>query len=467
LPVARNLIAELQSLLTVGKLSTEPDDLSLFGKDWSQLAKANPCAIAFPTSTQEVASILRFCLKNDIAVVPSGGRTGLSGGAYAANGELVLSLVKMNRIQPIDTLGLSLRVECGAITEAVHDFCRPHGLTWPVDFASKGSSQIGGNLATNAGGIRVIRYGNTRNWVLGITAVTMQGEIIHCNGALEKNNTGLDLRQLLIGSEGVLAVMTEATLKLTKIPAQTTLSIFSLPNFSAVTKLFLEARSSGLTLSAFEVIDGNCYQSVVENLGAVCPLAKGAAAYCVIEFETDDSSAAELQVQNWIESIFEQNLVQDGVSALTARDKIDFWKIREGVAESIMNGNIIYQQDVSVPVAKLEKFYGEITERYKLAYPEFKVYFFGHFGDGNLHIFIQKPPGMLDDVFKHGCEQSSTDLFEFVRQCEGSISAEHGIGLLKRKAIKYSRSETDICLMNGIKKTFDPKGLLNPGKMLS
>src|SRR6185503_9173192 len=189
-------------------LTSSPEDLQTYGRDWTKVYSPKPAAIAFPRTTDEVSRFLKICSKNNIAVVPSGGRTGPSGGAVATAGEIVLSLAKMNRMGPVDTLSHTVRVQAGAVTEAVHQHCAAQGLTWPVDFASKGSSQVGGNIATNAGGVRVIRYGLTRQWVLGVEVVLANGDVLQLNGALEKNNTGVDLRQLFIGSEGILGVVT-------------------------------------------------------------------------------------------------------------------------------------------------------------------------------------------------------------------------------------------------------------------
>lgn len=445
------------------RISTKKEDLEVYGQDWSQLIPPNPSAVVFPQSTEEVAQVLRYCNEQQIAVVPSGGRTGLSGGACAAKGEVVLSLERMNKIGPVNPLSFTVQVECGAITQAVHEACAPHGLTWPVDFASKGSSMVGGNLATNAGGVRVIRYGNARNWVLGITAVTMDGTIHHFNGALEKNNTGYDFRQLLIGSEGTLAVMTEAVLKLAPLPEETSVYFFALEGFSQVVQLFQEARKAPFALSAFEVLDSLCYQSVTKNLHISPPISTPAGAYVLMEFEHSKESNG---LEEWLGSLFEKDMLLDGVMAKSQKEKDDLWKIREGVAESIMMDGIVYQQDVSVPVDCLENFYTGISERYAKAYPDFSTFFFGHIGDGNLHIFIRKPKEMETKQFEQRCYESNADLFSFVHQFRGSVSAEHGIGLLKKNAIQYSRSKEELALMAGIKKVFDPRGLLNPGKLL-
>jgi FAD/FMN-containing dehydrogenase len=220
MPASPAFFEALSRALPGDAVTRDPGELVEYGRDWTRVVEPAPCAVAMPRTTAEVVTIVRLAAEHGVAVVPSGGRTGLAGGAVAAKGELVLSLSRMRAMHPVDTLGGTVRVQAGAVTQAVHEHAAPSGLTWPVDFASKGSSTVGGNIATNAGGVKVIRWGVTRPWVLGLEVVLASAEVLHVGGALEKNNTGLDLRQLFIGSEGTLGVVTEATLKLAKLPAR-------------------------------------------------------------------------------------------------------------------------------------------------------------------------------------------------------------------------------------------------------
>jgi FAD/FMN-containing dehydrogenase len=442
---------------------TNPEMLSRYGQDWSGVLTPAPKALVFPKTTEEVAEILSYCSRNEIPVVPSGGRTGLSGGAVAEQKELILSLEKMTRLGPVDTLGLTMQAEAGAITQNIHEHCRVHGLTWPVDFASKGSSTLGGNIATNAGGIRVLRYGNTRNWILGIKAVTMDGQILELNGALEKNNTGFDLRNLLIGSEGCLAVVTEATLKLTPLPQATSLCFFSLADFSSLLNLFSHCRRSGLCVSAFETLDGPSFELVLKHQQISRPLQKAGEVYGLVEVEHGEHEGEK--VAECMAAWADLPGILDSALAQSPREKEELWKIRESVAEAIMTNEEVHQQDVSVPVASLKEFYSDIRSRYSKAYPDFSVFFFGHIGDGNLHIFIRRPRTMEPEEFHRICAQSDLGLFEYVRKFAGSVSAEHGIGLLKKAALSYSRSPQEISLFRSIKGAFDPKFLLNPRKI--
>lgn len=462
-------IPELTKRFRADFFSSLPEDLEKYGKDWSGVLTPAPSLIAFPRSTLEVSELLRACSALSVPVVPSGGRTGLSGGAVAAHGEVVLSLEKMNRMGKCDLEALTLDVEAGAITEAVHELAKHDHLTWPVDFASKGSSQIGGNLSTNAGGVRVIRYGLTRNWVLGLTVVTMDGEILRLNGALEKNNTGLDLRQIFIGSEGTLGVITETTLKLCPLPndVKTRVCFFAVPNFAAVLRLFALARSGPFTLSAFECLSDLCLAEVV-NSGLRSPFgASDAGAYVLMECEERDGDSMEA----WLVSIFEEKfngttLILDATMAQSSRERAEFWSLRENVAEAILNQGETHQQDLSVPLDALGDFFSGVETRYSQAYPEFSVFIFGHIGDGNLHIFIRKPAHVTSEDFHRQCAESDQVLFQLCESFKGSVSAEHGIGLLKKPALPYSRTETELAYCRALKQVFDPRGLLNPGKIL-
>lgn len=461
-------MTQIRGFLQVSQIITDPRECTHFAQDWSNVLTPKSPAIIFAESTQQVSQILKAASEYGISIVPSGGRTGLSAGAVATNGEVVLSLSRLNFIRDLHLGALTVRVGAGAITQAVHEFCEPKGVTWPVDFASKGSSCVGGNIATNAGGVRVLRYGNTRNWVLGLTAVTMDGTIHHFNGELEKNNTGFDFRQLLIGSEGTLAVVTEAVLKLAPLPHSRSVFFFALPDFAAVIELFSFARSKISSLSAFECLDRACLEKTIEHFSLKEPVSLGIGAgdsepQAFVLMEVENCSGEDCS--EWLAEIFDAGLVSDGVMAQNDREAKELWHYREGVAESILAGHDVHQEDVSVPVAKLADFYSEIHTRYAKAFGT-GVFFFGHIGDGNLHIFIQRPANEDKAAFLARCKAIDLELFEVLRNFKGSVSAEHGIGLLKKHAIHFTRSPEEIELMRGLKRVFDPKGLLNPGKVL-
>lgn len=443
-------------------LLTDPEEVRARGVDWTRVWEPDPSAVALPRTTAEVAALLRLCDAHRVPVVPSGGRTGLAGGAVAASGELVLSLERMRRIDPIDVVGGTVRVQAGAITEAVHAAAAEHGLTWPVDFASKGSSQVGGNIATNAGGIRVIRYGTTRQWVLGLEVVTAAGDVLEIGGALEKDNTGLDLRQLFIGSEGTLGVITEATLKLAPLPGPSDVFLFGLADLDAVLALFAKARRGPFVVSAFELLTAPCLARVAAHRGLRSPLDAACSHYVVLEVEAPDRG----RIDGWMEEVVDEGLVEDGVVAAGAAQARELWALRESISESLAATGFPHKNDVSLPIARLGAFAARLEDVFAERYPGWEVCLFGHVGDGNLHVNVMKPDDLDVDAFLARTHEADEALFELVRGFGGSVSAEHGIGLLKRPWLRFSRSPAELATMRAVKAALDPHGTLNPGKVL-
>jgi FAD/FMN-containing dehydrogenase len=432
-----------------------------YGRDWTRVFDPAPCAIAFPRTTSDVAGIVRLCAAHGVAVVPSGGRTGLAGGAVAANGELVVSLTKMRAMHPVDVVGGTVRVEAGAITEAVHQHCAPSGLTWPVDFASKGSSTVGGNIATNAGGVKVIRWGLTRQWVLGLRVVLASGEVLDASSALEKNNTGLDLRQLFIGSEGTLGIVTEATLKLAPLPRRLDVLLFAVEDLPAVVRLFRETRAAPFTLSAYEMFTAACLARVLAHRQLRDPLDTPASHYVLVELEDADRAAME----TWVQSLFERTLVVNGTLAQSSSEARDLWALRESISESLSATGFPHKNDIALPIAALEAFCADLGDLFARRYPGWEVCLFGHIGDGNLHVNVMKPPQVEKEAFLARVKEADRDMFDLVKAHGGSVSAEHGIGLLKKPWLGWTRSPVEIATMKAVKRALDPSGLLNPGKV--
>ena len=451
----------LLEILGADGLSTAPVLDEIVGRDWTRVHEPAPSAIAFPRSTEQVAAVVKLCCDHEVAVVPSGGRTGLAAGAVAKDGELVLSLERMRAIGEVSPVALTLHVEAGAITEAVHQKASEHGLTWPVDFASKGSSQVGGNIATNAGGVKVIRYGLTRQWVLGLTVVTGTGEVLELGGALEKNNTGVDLRQLFIGTEGTLGIVTEATLKLTREPGHLDVFFFAVEDLAAVLRVFEAARKGPFEVSAFEMLTDRCLARLHRHRGLSSPLETDASHYVLLEVESHDRAALDA----WLEGVIEQELVLDGTLAAGLEQARKLWELREGISESLSATGLPHKNDIALPIDALPAFCAELERAFEERYPDFEVCLFGHIGDGNLHVNVMKPDEMDKAVFLSRVSEADAALFELVRAHRGSISAEHGIGLLKKKWLGYTRSEAEIALMRQMKAVLDPKGILNPGKV--
>lgn len=443
------------------RLSTEPGDMEHYGRDWTRRWTPAPLAVALPSSAEEVQMIMRWANEEGVAVVPSGGRTGLSGGAVAANGELVLSLERMNRVLDFNAVDRTLTVQAGIPLEAVHNAAREHGLAYPVDFGARGSCSIGGNIATNAGGIRVIRYGNTREWIAGLAVVTGKGDLLELNRGLIKNSSGYDLRQLMIGSEGTLGIVVEATLRLTDPPPPTNVMLLALPSFEMLMKVFAAFRER-LALEAFEFFTDRALHHVLAH-GAQKPFDEVHPYYVVTEFAVGDERL-EAAAMAAFEHCLEQGLVSDGVISQSDAQAAQLWRLREGITESLARWRP-YKNDVSVRISAMPAFLAQTQALLGREYPQFDVVWFGHIGDGNLHINVLKPEGMDDDEFVGHCEQVTKLLAQTLERHGGSISAEHGIGLVKKPYLLGTRSEAEVEVMRGIRRVLDPNGVLNPGKL--
>jgi FAD/FMN-containing dehydrogenase len=453
-------LAALAARLPNLRLLTDPADLEHYGRDWTRRWTPAPLAIALPGDVAEVQGVVRWANEQNVAVVPSGGRTGLSGGAVAANGELVLSLERMNRVLAFDAVDRTLTVQAGMTLHAVHEAAREQGLLYPVDFAARGSCSIGGNIATNAGGIRVIRYGNTREWIAGLTVVAGNGELLQLNRGLIKNSSGYDLRQLLIGSEGTLGVVVEATLRLTDPPPPSQVMLLALPNMEALMEVFSLFRSR-LTLQAFEFFTDAALRHVLAH-GAQRAIDGEHPYYVVTEF--DSSESAQDAALAAFEIGVDHGWISDGVIAQSDAQAAALWRLREGITESLAPHRP-YKNDISLRISALPDFLREIQALLGREYPHFDVVWFGHIGDGNLHINVLRPDDLSDSDFIAQCEHVTKLLAETLQRHGGSISAEHGIGLVKRAYLGSTRSEAEIALMRGVRQVFDPKGLLNPGKL--
>lgn len=443
------------------RLKTDAADLEHYGRDWTRRWTPAPLAIALPGTVAEVQAVVCWANEHKVAVVPSGGRTGLSGGAVAANGELVLSLERMNKPLAFDAVDRTLTVQAGMPLEALHNEAREHGLIYPVDFAARGSCSIGGNIATNAGGIRVIRYGNTREWIAGLKVVAGNGELLELNKGLIKNSSGFDFRQLMIGSEGTLGIVVEATVKLTDPPPATNVMLLALPSFEVLMQVFSAFRER-LQLEAFEFFTDLAVKHVTAH-GAQYPFDEIHPYYVVTEYASADE-AGEAAALAAFEHCMEQGWVLDGVISASEAQAQQLWRLREGITESVARYKP-YKNDVSVRISAMPAFLAETQALINGAYPHFEVVWFGHIGDGNLHINVLKPDETSDADFLAQCEQVTKLLAQVLQRFHGSISAEHGIGLVKKAYLSSTRDEAEIALMRGVKRAFDPNGLMNPGKV--
>ncbi len=450
----------LDELFSARALKRDPDSLSQWGCDWTRSFTVAPAAVVFPESVDEVVALVRLANEEGFALVPSGGRTGLSGGAVAGNGEVVVSFDRMNRILEFSEADRLVRCQAGVITQTLQQFAEEKGLYYPVDFASAGSSQIGGNISTNAGGIKVIRYGLTRDWVAGLKVVTGTGEVIDCNHGLIKNATGYDLRHLFIGAEGTLGLVVEAQMRLAKAPAPQQVMVLGVPAFPDVLEV-LGTFQSGLTLSAFEFFSEMALTKVLAHQDLQRPLGEPVPFYALLEFDEGEVEAA----MRLFEQTVAEGWVTDGVLSQSEGQAADLWALREGISESIAPYTP-YKNDLSVRISMMPAFIEEVDALVAASYPDFEICWYGHIGDGNLHLNILKPDDLSGEEFYDRCHAISPNIFEAVRTRDGSISAEHGVGLLKRDFLGFTRSDADMALMARLKQVFDPNLVMNPGKLL-
>lgn len=445
------------------QIKTDEDSLKYYGKDWTTYFDIQASAVLFPQSTEDVVKIVKWARIHKVSLVPSGGRTGLSGAACALNGEVVVSFEKMNRILSFNEIESSVEIEPGVITEALQQFAKSKELYYPVDFAARGSSQMGGNIATNAGGIKVVRYGLTRDWVIGLEVVTGAGEVLQLNNGLVKNATGLDLRHLFIGSEGILGFVTKATIKLAPKPPELKVFVFALDHLQSVMKVFSEFKNN-CQLQAYEMFSEKALKHVLKSTGLPRPVETVSDFYAVCEVEVGTPGMEE-KVMSVFEKCLENGWITDGAMSQSEVQAKTFWRYREDISEALSVYSP-YKNDISVSISKVPDFMNDLDLVFSQAYPNWEVVWFGHIGDGNLHINILRPEGMAKDEFVKECRKVDELVFKAVKKQNGSISAEHGVGLTKKSFLTYTRSPEEIELMKGIKRVFDPDNILNPGKVI-
>lgn len=464
----------LKKIIPEGRIffGKELADMLHYGIDRSGKFKADPGLLIFPKSTGEVKKIVEYCYRNNIAIVPSGGRTGYSGGALAGHKEIVISLEKMSRVINFNASSATITVEAGMVTESINALTEKSGLFFPVEFAATGSSHIGGNLSTNAGGHRVIRYGTTRNWILGLTMVDGAGNILTLGGEFLKDVSGYDLKQLVIGAEGTLGIVTEVTLRLTKVSGDSKLFFLAISSYEKLLALFELSRTLPLPTLSFEFFTEKCLVEVMkDNSEMQNPFDRFHPIYALIEIENHfpkafDQSVPEHILDKFLEKLLENELIEDGILAANSIQEKTLWKYRENISEALSLRYTVHKNDISIPLAQIGEFIIELEEMLKKAYPDFETAIFGHVGDGNLHVNIIKPEKMSNSDFFNQAGKSDHIVFQLIQKFQGSISAEHGIGILKKDFLGYNHSKREMEILRGIKKLFDPKNIINPGKVI-
>lgn len=456
-------IHELQKLFAPHQITQDSGDLKNYGKDWSIYYPAKPSAIFFPESQEQVVQLVHWARKYKTALVPSGGRTGLSSAATASNNEIVVSFERMNKIIDFDDVDLTLKVQPGVILQTVQDFAHSKGYYFPVDFGAKGSCHIAGAVATNAGGVKVIRYGMMRSWVSGVKIVTGQGDSLYLNKALKKNATGYDLRHLITGSEGTLGFITEIDLQLTHAPGPLHVLLLGMDDLSKSIEIY-KAFNRNLSVTACEFFSHIALNKVLAAHPTLLrPLDSNHDYYLLVEIE---ETSADFQEK--VESIFshclESGIVTNGTIGQNSQQNENFWALRERISESI-SPDFPYKNDVSVRTSKVHHFVKDCDALISKHYPDFEVVWFGHIGDGNVHINILKPSHLSTDSFISECQKVDRLLYELVAKYDGAISAEHGVGLAKKSFLSFSRTLPEIEIMKKIKSVFDPDNIINPGKI--
>lgn len=453
--------AIFEPILGAERCLTDTASAEQYGTDWTKVWEPAPSVVLLPETLEEVQAIVRAANEHGVALVPSGGRTGLSAGAVAAKGEAVVAMDRMNKVLSYNPFDRAVKVQAGVITQQLQEFAEEKGLFYPVDFASAGSSQIGGNIGTNAGGIKVIRYGMTREWVSGLTVVTGKGDVLELNNGLMKNATGYDLRHLFIGSEGTLGIIVDATIQLARQPENLTALVLGVNTFDDIMKV-LHAFQQKLDLTAFEFFSDKAMAHVLAH-GVPEPFAERTPFYCLLEFEQTSEAVGETAMELFSHCL-EEGWVLDGVMSQSLQQLDQLWQLRERISESIAP-HTPYKNDISVTVSQVPEFVAAVDKVVQEAYPDFEIVWFGHIGDGNMHLNILKPESLPKEEFFERCNEVSKWVFEIVAKHKGSISAEHGVGMTKKPYLGYSRSEAEIVYLKAIKAAFDPNHIMNPGKL--
>jgi FAD/FMN-containing dehydrogenase len=453
------IIEDLIAALGAGKVLTGESIGERYRSDASMTGRFLPLAVLRPSSVEDVSIALRICDRHRQPVVPQGGLTGLAGGANARSGDIALSLERLSGIEQIDTAAATMTVLAGTPLEVAQRAAEERGFLVPIDLGARGSCQIGGNLATNAGGIRVIRHGVTRDNVLGLEAVLADGTVLSSLNRMTKNNTGYDLRQLFIGSEGTLGIITRVVLRLRPLPAARLTALCALETYGDVVSLLNSAQRDLPGLSAFEAMWENYFRFNAEAL-KLAFFDRTPPFTVIIEEDVTGSDVDRERFEAFLGKAFEDGLLTDALIAQSEKEASAFWSVREGHLMDQLQPGLV-NLDVSMPTGQLGDFAADCETALRARFPAAHVSFFGHVGDSNLHVAV-----WIDAAGEHDLHEIDAIAYALIRQYQGSISAEHGIGTLKRDFLDHSRSEAEIDVMRRIKAALDPNAILNPAKVI-
>lgn len=469
MPVTDAFLSAVRDVVGDKGLLTEPADLEPHLVEERGLFRGAATAVVRPASTEEVAAVVRLCAEHEVPIVPQGGNTGLVGGAVSNSGSIILSTARLNRIRAIDPVNYTITVEAGCILADVQAAAEDKGCLFPLSLGAEGSCHIGGNLASNAGGVNVLRYGNARDLTLGLEVVLADGRVWNGMKALGKDNTGYALKHLFVGGEGTLGIITAAVLKLYPAPAETQTALLAVEDIDLVTTLLQKARAmSGDAVTAFELIHRFGMELATRHLdGITDPFEAPHPWYVLVEFSTSRPNADLRSLfEAFLESAFEDGIISDGVIAESLDQTETLWRMREGLPEAQKHEGASIKHDVAVPVARVPEFLTRAMAAVEAAMPGLRPCPFGHVGDGNIHFNLTQPVGMDGKEYLGHWEEMNRIVHDIVVEMEGSISAEHGVGQLKVDEIVHYKSPVEIDLLRAVKKALDPQGILNPGKMV-
>lgn len=459
-----------ESILTEQEIlkSNDTDSLEFYNEDWMRKYRGRSKLVLKPKSADKVSKILKYCNEKKIAVVPQGGNTGLVGGSIPIFDEVVLSLNNLNQIRDFDPVSGILKCDAGVILENADNYLAEHNYIFPLDLGAKGSCHVGGVVATNAGGLRLLRYGSLHGSVLGLEVVLPNGDIVNSMNGLRKDNTGYDLKQLFIGSEGTIGVITGVSILAPPRPSAFNISFLAVENFEAVQKLFVRAKHElSEVLSAFEFMDNKSQALTKEHLKDIShPLEGEYPFYVLIETAGANKEHNDAKLEAFLEKVMEEELVVDGVMAQDETELKNLWQWREMIPESSQAGGGVYKYDVSLPLKDMYSLVEAVNERLEEAgllgeapKPVISAIGYGHVGDGNLHLNVA-----LREYNKEVEKTLEPFIYEFISSKKGSVSAEHGLGFQKKNYIGYSKSTKEIEMIKDLKQHYDPNGILNPYK---
>jgi len=463
-----DLIDSLRAVVGAGYVLTGADDIAPYAADWRGRYQGTPLAIVSPGDTPRVAEVVRLCAQAGVAIVPQGGNTGLCGGATPIAGEIVVSLRRLRRVRDVDVANNTITVEAGCTLLEVQEAAKRADRLFPLSLAAEGTATIGGNLSTNAGGVQVLRYGNARDLCLGLEVVLADGRVWHGLRGLRKDNTGYDLKHLFIGAEGTLGLITAAVLKLYSRPRSVATAWASVPTPEAAVTLLTRLREKiGGRVTAFELVGRPALDLVLRNIpGSRDPLPLPSPWQVLIELSDTMVSDISAALEDVLAEAIVARVAADAAVARNEKQAQAFWALRENISEAQKIEGVSIKHDISLPVSRIPEFVDRCDAALGAAFAGVRIVCFGHLGDGNLHYNQSKPHAQDNAAFIGQTEAVNRIVHDLVTEFGGSISAEHGLGQLKRREILRYKSDVEMDLMRKVKQALDPGGLMNPGKVL-